>query len=65
MMKRLPKDRLFVLMFGLVSIVAMAQTRSKPIVFTHATVVVLNGRYLSKESMEKMLADVEAAADKK
>jgi imidazolonepropionase-like amidohydrolase len=35
--------RLFILMFGLASIVAMAQTRSKPIVFTHATVVDATG----------------------
>ena len=35
--------RLFILMFGLASIVAMAQTRSKPIVFTHATLVDATG----------------------
>jgi amidohydrolase family protein len=37
------RNRLFILMFGLVSIVAMAQTRSKPIVFTHATVIDATG----------------------
>jgi amidohydrolase family protein len=35
--------RLFILTFGLVSIVAMTQTRSKPIVFTHAMVIDATG----------------------
>ena len=35
--------RLFILTFGLASIVAMTQTRSKPIVFTHATVIDATG----------------------
>jgi imidazolonepropionase-like amidohydrolase len=34
---------LFILTFGLASIVAMTQTRSKPIVFTHATVIDATG----------------------
>ena len=35
--------RLFILTFGLASIVAMTLTRSKPIVFTHATVIDATG----------------------
>jgi imidazolonepropionase-like amidohydrolase len=51
------KVSLLVLMFGLMSITTMAQTRSKPVVFTHVTVIDATGAAAQSEMVVVVTGD--------